>query len=128
LSAPRYLLIVTAVTAASLAVVWPLVSGLGPAAQRAVGLGGALAAANTAFAYFLARWSARRSQNVFLGAVLGGMFGRMMVMLGAVVLGVLVFGLPRLPLAFSVLSYFTVFLILELALIHRQTSRREVQG
>ena len=128
MSAHRYLLIVMVMTAASLALVWPLLSGLGPAAQWAVGFGGTLAAVNTALAYFLARWSEQRSPNVFLGAVLGGMFGRMMVMLGAVVLGVLALGLPRLPLAASVLVYFTVFLVFELALIHRQTSRREVQG
>jgi hypothetical protein len=115
-------------TAGSLVVVWPLLSGAGPAAQRAVGFGGALAAANTALAYFLARWSERRSPNAFLGAVLGGMLGRMAVMLVAVVLGVLVLGLPRVPLAISVLSYFTVFLVFELALLHRQTSRREAQG
>jgi len=128
LSAPRYLLIVTAVTTASLAVVWPLVADLGPGAQRAVGFGGTLAAVNTVLAYFLARWSSHRSQNVFLAAVLGGMFGRMVVMLGVVILGVLALGLPRLPLAISVLAYFTAFLFLELALIHRQTSRREVEG
>jgi branched-subunit amino acid ABC-type transport system permease component len=115
-------------TAGSLALVWPLLSGAGPSAQRAVGFGAALAAVNTALAYFLARWSSRRSPNVFLGAVLGGMFGRIVVMLGAIALGVLALDLPRLPLAFSVLSYFTVFLIFELALLHRQTSRREVQG
>jgi hypothetical protein len=114
------------VTLSSLALVWPLLSSA--AAQRAVGFGAVLASANSALAYLLARWSARRSQNVFLGAVLGGMLGRMMVMLGAIVLGVLALGLPRLPLAFSVLSYFSVFLIFELALIHRQTSRGEVQG
>lgn len=115
-------------TGVSLTLVWPLLSGAGPRTQQAVGFGGLLAAVNTAFAYFLARWSARRSPNVFLGAVLGGMFGRMVVMLGAIVVGVLALGLPRLPLALSVLSYFTVFLIFELALLHRQTSRREVQG
>lgn len=128
MSAPRYLLIVTAATAASLAVVWPLVAGAGPGAQHAVGFGGALAAVNTVAAYGLARWSAHRSPNVFLGAVLGGMFGRMAVMLVAVVVGVLALGLPRLPLAISVLVYFTAFLFLELLLIHRQTSRREVEG
>jgi hypothetical protein len=115
-------------TAGSLALVWPLLSGLGPAAQRAVGFGALLAALNTALAYYLARWSHQRSPNAFLGVVLGGMFGRMLLMLAAVVLGVLALGLPRLPLAFSVLGYFTAFLIFELALIHRQTSRREVQG
>lgn len=115
-------------TGVSLSLIWPLLAGAGLRAQQAVGFGGVLAAANTALAYFLARWSAERSPNVFLGAVLGGMFGRMVVMLGAVAAGVLALGLPRLPLVLSVLSYFTVFLIFELALLHRQTSRREVQG
>ena len=46
----------------------------------------------------------------------------MVVMLAAVVVGLLALGLPRLPLAFSLLSYFVVFLAMELTILHRQTS------
>jgi hypothetical protein len=34
--------------------------------------------------------------------------------------GVLVFGLPKLPLTFSLLAYFVVFLVLELAVVSRR--------
>ena len=75
------------------------------------------------------RWSAGRSTNAFLRAVLGGMVGRMVLMLAAVVAGVLALGLPRLPLAFSLLSYFVVFLVMELSILHRRTTTpRPVRG
>jgi hypothetical protein len=83
-----------------------------------------LAALNTVGAYALVLWSSRRSTNVFLGAVLGGMVGRMALLLAAVVLSVLALGLPKLPLALSLLAYFVVFLVIELAVLHRRTSPR----
>jgi len=126
MSTGRYILLVSALLVATLAIAWPALGGVGPGARNAVLFGGLLAWANTGVAYALARWSASRSQNVFLGAVLGGMVGRMGLLLGAVVLGVLVLGMPRAPLAIAVLSYFTVFLAIELTLLHRQTGGREV--
>ena len=68
------------------------------------------------------RWSAGRSTTAFLRAVLGGMLARMALMLAAVLAGLLALGLPRLPLAFSLLSYFALFLTMELTILHRQTS------
>jgi hypothetical protein len=47
----------------------------------------------------------------------------MALMLGSVVAGVLVLGLPRLPLVASLLGYFMVFLVLELTLTHRHAGR-----
>ena len=44
------------------------------------------------------------------------------LMLAAVVAGVLLLGLPKLPLAVSLLSYFVLFLIMELSILHRRTS------
>jgi hypothetical protein len=125
MSAERYLLLVSAVLAGSLAVVWPALASAGGAAQRAAAFGGLLAWANTAAAYALARWAAGRSPNVFLGAVLGGMVTRMGVVLGAVVAGILLLDMPRLPLAISVLAYFLAFLAIELTLLHRQGTQRE---
>jgi len=123
MSAGRYVLLVTALLAATLALALPALGSAG--SREAVVFGGLLAWANSGLAYFLARWSSSRSQNVFLGAVLGGMVGRMALLLGAVVVGILVFGMPRLPLAIAVLSYFTAFLAIELSLLHRQIGRRE---
>lgn len=117
----RYATVVAAVVLVSLGALWPALEG---PARRAVAAGAGLAAANTLAAYGLAVWSAGRTTHVFMGAVLGGMVGRMALMLAAVVAGVLLLALPKVPLAVSLLSYFVVFLVFELALLHRRTSRR----
>lgn len=123
MSLSRYTLIVLAIVAGGLVLAWPLgLRGLEPRGRWAAVLGGVLAALNTLAAYGLATWSFGRSTNAFLGAVLGGMVGRMGLMLLAVVGAVLAFELPKIPLAISLLSYFVVFLVMELALLHKQTS------
>jgi hypothetical protein len=119
----RYTLIVLAVVGFGLGLAWPLgLRGLDPRARWATLLGGVLAAINTLAAYALVSWSIGRSTSAFLGAVLGGMVGRMGLMLVAVVAAVLALGLPKVPLAISLLSYFVVFLVMELALLHKRTS------
>ena len=121
MSLGRYAVIVLALVAGSLGLVWV---GFGQRltadALRAVVLGGALAAANTLVAYGLVRWAQGRSTNAFMGAVLGGMVGRMGVMLAAVVGAVFLLGMPRVPLAVSLLSYFGFFLVFEIAVLQRQ--------
>jgi len=117
----KYAILVLAAVATLLAAVWPLLPAE-PAGRSAVAAGGALAAFNTILAYYLVLWSSGRSTNVFLGAVLGGMVGRMALMLAAVVTGVLLFGLPKVPFAISLLSFFVLFLVLELTILHRRTS------
>ena len=51
----------------------------------------------------------------------------MTVLLGAVLVGVLVLGLPKLPLTFSLLAYFVAFLVLELAVISRRATGARAQ-
>ena len=46
----------------------------------------------------------------------------MAAMLATVAAGVLVLGLPRVPLAVALLSYFVLFLVMELTILHRRTS------
>ena len=92
--------------------------------RRATLVGGGLAAANTLLAYLTVVWSEGRSTNAFLRAVLGGMVARMALLLGAVLLAILALGLPKLPLAVSLLSYFVLFLVFELAILHKRTSVR----
>jgi hypothetical protein len=122
----RYTILVLGIGAATFSLAWGLALRRADAPTRwAAAFGGALAVANTVAAHALVRWSSRRSTNAFLGAVLGGMVGRMALVLGAVVAGVLLLGLPRLPLAFSLLSYFVLFLLLELTILHRHTSPPE---
>jgi hypothetical protein len=117
----RYVAIVVATVAVSLGAVWPVLEA---EAARAALFGAVLAAVNTVTAYGLAVWSARRSTNVFMGAVLGGMVGRMGMMLAVVAAAVLLLGLPKVPLAVSLLAYFVLFLVFELAMLHRRTSQR----
>jgi branched-subunit amino acid ABC-type transport system permease component len=113
----RYAALVLGAVGASLCAAWPV---LDPEVRPAVLAGALLAAANTVCAYFLALWSAGRSNNAFFVAVVGGMAARMAVLLGAVLAGVLVAGLPRVPYAVSLLAYFVVFLVLELAVLSRR--------
>ena len=115
----RYVAVVLGAVGASLCAAWPM---LAAEARPAVLAGALLAAANTILAYFLALWSAGRSNNTFFVAVLGGMLARMTVLLGAVLIAVLVLGLPKLPLIFSLLAYFVAFLVLELAVLSRRTT------
>jgi hypothetical protein len=123
LSLLRYTILVLCVAAATSALAWGVALRRADApTRRAVAFGGALAVVNTLAAHGLVVWSSRRSTNAFLGAVLGGMVGRMGLMLVAVVAGVLLLGLPKLPLAVSLLSYFVLFLIMELSILHRRTS------
>lgn len=121
MSLGRYAGFVVAVVAGSLGVVWlGFRSRLATEALQAIVLGGAIAAANTLAAYGLVRWAEKRSTNAFMGAVLGGMVGRMGLMLGAVVAAVLVLGVPKVPLAVSLLTYFVFFLVFEIAVLQKQ--------
>jgi hypothetical protein len=116
----RYVAIVLGLQVVLLGIGWPLgLARLEPRAQTAVLLGAAIAALNTGLAYGLVVWSSRRSTGAFLGAVLGGMVGRMGLMLGAVVALVLGADLPKLPLTFSLLTFFVLYLVLELSVLHR---------
>lgn len=119
----RYTILVLCVAAATSALAWGMALRRADAPTRwAVAFGGTLAVVNTLAAHGLVLWSSRRSTNAFLGAVLGGMVGRMGLMLVAVVAGVLLLGLPKLPLTVSLLSYFVLFLVMELSILHRHTS------
>jgi hypothetical protein len=81
-----------------------------------------LAALNGVTAYSLVLWSAPRPTGAFMKAILGGMIGRMAFLLAAVILAVLGLGLPSVPLAVSLLAYFVLFLVLELAVLHKRAT------
>ena len=120
----RYAAIVLAIMIGSLGLVLPLLSSLGRGEFREPTLAGAaLAALNTLAAYGLILWSKGRSPNVFLGAVLGGMVGRMGLMIAAFLSLVLYLGIPKVPLAFALLSYFVLFLVLELSVLNSRPGR-----
>jgi hypothetical protein len=126
MSLERYVVLVLVVTGGSLAVLRALFGERLAADQwTAALLGGTLATANTVAAYGLVRWSSGRSTQAFLGAILGGMLGRMALMLATVAAAVAKFDLPGSALAISLLSYFVLFLGLELAVLPRPGASRQ---
>lgn len=123
----KYAAIVTGSVAASMLAAFPLLNASAETrAFQAALLGGLLAALNALFAYALVVWSHGRSNLAFMRAVLGGMLGRMAFLLGAVVISIVGFGLPPLPLVISLLGHFVVFLGLELAAVQGQPARAGV--
>ena len=119
----RYSVLAVGIALATFALAWAAVLRRADGPTRwAAAYGASMAVANTIAAHALVRWSQGRSAKAFLGAVLGGMVGRMGLMLAAVVAGVTWLGLPKIPLAAGLLPYFALFLVLELAILHRQTS------
>ncbi len=124
MSLGKYSMLVTGVALTALALAWPLaLRRLESDARAAVLFGAAVALLNTIAAHGLVRWSAGRSTTAFFRAVLGGMLGRMALMLAAVVAGLVWLRLPQLPLAASLLGGFVAFLVLELTLAHRDAGQ-----
>jgi hypothetical protein len=125
----RYTILVLGIALGTLALAWTLL--LRPADEPvrwAAVSGCGLAVVNTLAAHALVLASAGRSAGAFLRLVLGGMVGRMALMLAAVLAGVLLLGLPKLPLALSLLSYFVLFLVLELSVLHRSSAASVAAG
>jgi hypothetical protein len=115
-------MLVLGVVAAATAVAVPFVLGrLDGRSRGAVAYGAAVAVLNTLTAHGLFLWSEGRSTPAFFRAMLGGMLGRMALMLAAVLAGVLALELPEVPLAVALLSFFVVFLVMELSILHRRT-------
>lgn len=124
MSLGRFALIVAAAVLGSLGLVLPALP-LDASARWAALLGAALAGLNALAAYALVVWASGRSNVAFFRAVLGGMLGRMAFLLLAVLLAVLVLGVPRLPLVISLLAYFVLLLAFELAVVHRRTEAQQ---
>jgi hypothetical protein len=122
----RYATLVIGAVALPLGIIALLWGGEDPHAVRSAAFGAGLAGLNTIVAYALALWAQRGSNNVFLGAVLGGMLGRMALMLGAVAVGLGMLDLRRLPLVAGLLSYFVLFLAVELMALNRRRPASEL--
>jgi hypothetical protein len=118
----RYSLWVATAVAGPLSILLLATGRSEPASVRAAAFGAGLAGLNAVAAYAIVLWSKGRSTNVFLGAVLGGMVGRMGLLLAAVALGLGIFDLPRLPLVCALLAYFIIFLVLEMKALHERST------
>ena len=119
----RQTLVVLAVAASSQAAV-ALTGWLDGSGRAAAAFGAAVAAANAIASHALMVLSEGRSTRAFLKLVLGGMAGRLFLVIAAVLLGILAFGLPRLPVLVSLLAHFVVFLVLEMVLLHGTSGAR----
>jgi hypothetical protein len=104
-----------AVLTAAPALAWMDLDGR---ARLAVAVGAGLATLNSMAAFALAVAARRRSSlSAFMLFVLGGMGARLGLMLAAIAAAMFWFGLPQTALVISVLVYFALFLILELAVL-----------
>jgi hypothetical protein len=121
LSLNSFALVVSCVAASSLLIVLALdPRRLDAAGRWAVLYGGALAVLNAVGAYGLVLWSDRRPTIVFLRTVLWGTLGRMVTLLLGVAVGIRALGLPRVPLIVSLLSYFLLFFVMQITILHRR--------
>jgi len=117
----RYATLVTGAVAlplAPLAFLW----SEDPHAWRSAAFGAGVAAFNALAAYSTVLWAQRRRTNVFLGAIVGSMLGRMALVLAAVVVGLGSLDLRRVPMVAALLGYFVLFLVLEIKTLPRTVS------
>ena len=115
-----YAKVVTATVLLSCAGVFLSRGALPEDAPPAFAFGAGVAGVNALASMGLLVWSRGRSHVAFMRALLGGIVGRMGVMLGAVALGLLAFDLSRVPLVIGLLAHFVVFLALELGIVHHE--------
>jgi hypothetical protein len=119
LSLVSFATIVTATVSLSCLGVFLGRASLAEGAPGAFVFGSVLSGLNAIVSMGLLVWSRRRSHAAFMRALLGGMAGRMAMMLGAVAFGLAVLDLPQMPLLIGLLSHFVLFLALELGIVHR---------
>ena len=115
-----YATIVTAVVLLSCLGVFLAEDALPSDAPKAFAFGAGVAGLNALASMGLLVWSRRRSPVAFMRALLGGIVGRMAVMLAAVALGLVALDLPPIPLVIGLLAHFVLFLALELGIVHRE--------
>ena len=121
----RHALIVAAVLAVTLLGGGMLVhERLSASVAEAAVFGATVAAANAILSHMLVLRTAGRPASVFLKLVIGGMAGRIALVLGAVVVAVAVLNLPGLPLVLSLLGHFAVFLGLEIVALNSLAAPR----
>lgn len=85
-------------------------------------IGAVLSTVNVMAGFLAIEYSLDKSYNTFLKAVLGGMGIRMALMLGILVLLIKFAGIHIIALVVSVLSFYVVFLVLEILYIQKRVS------
>jgi hypothetical protein len=89
---------------------------------RAVVAGAMLSTLNVVAGFLAIEFSFDKSQTTFLKATLGGMGIRVGLMLVVVVALVQLFGFHATALVVSLLSFYMVYLVLEIIYIHKKAS------
>lgn len=115
---PKQVLVTLAISAA--VAVYPVLSLGSPAIVWAVTLGALLSTVNVLLGYLAIEYSIDRSYSIFLKAVLGGMGVRMLLMLAVLLLLIKVYEVHAVALVASLMSFYVVFLILEVMFIQKR--------
>jgi hypothetical protein len=97
-----------------------------PDIMRAVVVGAVLSTLNVMSGFFAIEYTLDKSYTTFLKAVLGGMGVRMGVMLGIIALLIKFGGLHIVGLVVSVLSFYVVYLALEIFYIQKRLSHKNL--
>ena len=91
----------------------------GPKAAAGAGLGAALATLSAVGGAYLTAWAMPRPQNVFFGALVGGILARMVLFCGAVALLVTATDLPPAAFIAGLFVYYGICQVLEIRALHR---------
>ena len=108
-------LILSAVVAA-----YPLFRFSSPDVIKSVIAGAFLSTVNVLLGYLAIEYSFGKSYSTFLKTVLGGMGVRMALLLAALVALIRVFGFHAVGLTVSMLTFYVIYLILEVLFIQRK--------
>ena len=90
----------------------------------AAAVGALLSTVNALAGYLTIEYSFERSHTTFLKAVLGGMGVRMVLMLGALLFSIKVVGLDAVALCVSLLSFYVVYLAMEILFLQKRATSR----
>ena len=103
---------------------YPLFAFASAEVVRACIAGVSISVTNVMAGYAAIEYSIDKSYTVFLKAVLGGMGLRMLVMLGALVILIEVFHFQTMPLVFSLMGYYVLFLVLEILFMQKKMNKK----
>lgn len=114
-SLPGQVLVVIGVVA--LGGLYPMITRFSRETNIAVVTGTMLSAVNIFLGYAAIEYSIGRSYTTFLKVVMGGMGIRMVVLLGSFLICLKIVGMPVIPLSAAMMSFYGVFLVLEILYI-----------
>ena len=103
---------------------YPLSRYGSPEVITATVIGAVLSTINVLLGFFAIEYAFDKSYTVFLKTVLGGMGLRMLLLLGLMIMLILVFHVHTVALTISLLSFYLIYLILEILFIQKKVLLR----